>query len=108
MPRAVPRRGPSPLSFLPPASHDDASLRLVERDRESVVQLDQSPVSGRDGAGIHDPTRADQVLAARLVDVAAEDEVRLLALDEEAKSRASDMLPGSKAVARRAERRRVR
>jgi hypothetical protein len=44
---------------------------------------------GRDGPWVHDSRAADLVRAARLVDVAAEDELRLLALDEVADDRAA-------------------
>src|SRR5919106_1120315 len=76
--------------------------------RSIPVDLDDGVVAGRHRAGVDDAAAADRVLAACLVDVPAEDDIRLRPLDERADHRASDVLAAREPVAGRSEWRRVR
>jgi hypothetical protein len=55
-------------------------------------------VAGGGGPRLDDPCAADRVRAAGLVDVATEDEVGLLALDERPHDGAADVLPARESV----------
>jgi hypothetical protein len=69
-----------------------ASL-TVDTNVDLVVDLHECVVAGGSGSRVDDPCAADRVRAAGLVDVATEDEVGLLALDERPDDGAADVLP---------------
>jgi hypothetical protein len=68
-----------------------ASL-TVETNVDLVVDLHECVVAGGSGPRVDDRCAADRVRAAGLVDVATEDEVGLLALDERPDDDAADVL----------------
>jgi hypothetical protein len=84
-----------------------ASL-TVETNVDLVVDLHECVVAGGRGPRVDDPCAADRVRAAGLVDVATEDEVGLLALDERPHDGAADVLPARESVAGGSPRRGVR
>jgi hypothetical protein len=83
-------------------------MLAVEPNHHRLVDLDDGIVVGCDGSGVHDARVSDLVHATRLVDMAAEHEIRLFLLHEGPYYRAAHMLAVSKAVARGSPRRRMR
>src|SRR5581483_10198100 len=81
---------------------------VIERDDDLLAELEQRVVRRGRGARIDDDRAADLVPAARLVDVSAQDDVGLLALDERPHRAAADVLAAPKPVACGPEGRRVR
>ena len=74
---------------------------MVEGDGDVLADIHQRVVTGCGGAGVGDLRAAQAIGRPGLVDVPAEDDVGLLALDECPECLAADVLPGAQPVAGR-------
>src|SRR5512141_2436907 len=83
-------------------------LRTVETDIYRAVHLHERVMPSQDRPWVHHTCAADHVCATRLVDMAAEDEIRLLALDKAPNNGAAHMLAAGEPIARGSARRRMR